>query len=563
MSFKEQLAKHENILNRFKALYINNENKDKQTNNEILSKIKINNLNYENRNINKDNINNSDINKTINNYNFSYGIGMTNRDINNKSNNNINNNINYNLDNNNEENLKKIENKKILEKKEEKMNLDLGKIDNLLDKLNFKRENNMNNRLINEEKQNNHKNEDEININININNNKKFDIDNIKSKYLNNNINTLNITEKYYNNKKEDDSININNSTTLTINNIKKMNQLNSRSEIERIKSKYYSMNLNNIINKRNYLSKDVFLDKNKDNYNLQLNKDILEIKNKLELYRNEVNLLNKKEINEELNQKENSLLNKKELNNELNSFISNKQLNNSDIINNNINNKNDIDMNVSLNKENVISSNKIIENGSNQINIPNLNFKYNIQNNIEQKEINSRKEIEVDINSYENYINNKDQENNMQNNNNGLISEININSNNQMINSNNNDFDYSEVLPIIDKVSKLKDLNEIDDNYDKQNTNSQRVNLINNNVINKEEEVPDIVNNILDALSNKLIISNIENNNNNKENENTIEKPKLITKNNSIEDKTKKIISFQEFLEKEEKEEKEEDKKE
>ena len=219
--------------------------------------------------------------------------------------------------------------------------------------------------------------------------------------------------------------------------------------------------------------------------------------------------------------------------------------------------------MNVSLNKENVISSNKIIENGSNQINIPNLNFKYNIQNNIEQKENNSRKEIEVDINSYENYINNKDQENNMQNNNNGLISEININSNNQMINSNNNDFDYSEVLPIIDKVSKLKDLNEIDDNYDKQNTNSQRVNLINNNVINKEEEVPDIVNNILDALSNKLIISNIENNNNNKENENTIEKPKLITKNNSIEDKTKKIISFQEFLEKEEKEEKEEDKKE
>ena len=556
MSFKEQLAKHENILNRFKALYINNENKDKQTNNEILSKIKINNLNYENRNINKDNINNSDINKTINNYNFSYGIGMTNRDIKN----NINNNINYNLDNNNEENLKKIENKKILEKKEEKMNLDLGKIDNLLDKLNFKRENNMNNRLINEEKQNNHKNEDEINININ--NNKKFDIDNIKSKYLNNNINALNITEKYYNNKKEDDSININNSTTLTINNIKKMNQLNSRSEIERIKSKYYSMNLNNIINKRNYLSKDVFLDKNKDNYNLQLNKDILEIKNKLELYRNEVNLLNKKEINEELNQKENSLLNKKELNNELNSFISNKQLNNSDIINNNINNKNDIDMNVSLNKENVISSNKIIENGSNQINIPNLNFKYNIQNNIEQKENNSRKEIEVDINSYENYINNKDQENNMQNNNNGLISEININSNNQMINSNNNDFDYSEVLPIIDKVSKLKDLNEIDDNYDKQNTNSQRMNLINNNVINKEEEVPDIVNNILDALSNKLIISNIENNNN-KENENIIEKPKLITKNNSIEDKTKKIISFQEFLEKEEKEEKEEDKKE
>ena len=138
----------------------------------------------------------------------------------------------------------------------------------------------------------------------------------------------------------------------------------------------------------------------------------------------------------------------------------------------------------------------------------------------------------------------------------NGLISEIKRNSNNQIMDTNNNDFDYSEVLPIIDKVSKLKDLNEIDDNYDKQNANSQKIILTNNNNSN-EEEVPDIVNNILDALSNKLITSNIDNNNNNKnkENENIIEKPKLITKNNINEDKNnnKKIISFQEFLEKEE----------
>ena len=33
MNFKEQLAKHENILNRFKALYINNDNKDQNKNN--------------------------------------------------------------------------------------------------------------------------------------------------------------------------------------------------------------------------------------------------------------------------------------------------------------------------------------------------------------------------------------------------------------------------------------------------------------------------------------------------------------------------------------------------
>ena len=540
MSFKEQLAKHENILNRFKALYINNENQDKKTNNETSSNIKVNN---ENNNINKDNINNSEIDKIINNYNFSYGIDVTNKNINNNINRDINNNINnnYNLNNNKE----KIENKKIIEKKEEQKEkeIDLGKIDNLLDKLNFKRENNINNRLIIEEENNINKKNDNTNINININNNKKFDIDNIKNKYITNNINAFNITDKYYNNKKEDDSLN--NSSSFTINNIKKMNQLNSRSEIERIKSKYYSMNLNNIINKQNYLNKDVFLNKNKDNYSLQLNKEIMEIKNKLDLYRQEV--------------KESSLLNKKEINNELNSFVSDKQLNNGEIINND-KSESDINISINTNKENIGTSNKIIENGSNQINIPNLNFKYNIQNiqnnNIEQNDNNSRREIEVEINSFENYINNEKEEKNfIQNNNmNGLISEIKRNSNNQIMNTNNNDFDYSEVLPIIDKVSKLKDLNEIDDNYDKQNANSQKIILTNNNNSN-EEEVPDIVNNILDALSNKLITSNIDNNNKNKENENIIEKPKLITKNNINEDKNnnKKIISFQEFLEKEE----------
>ena len=129
------------------------------------------------------------------------------------------------------------------------------------------------------------------------------------------------------------------------------------------------------------------------------------------------------------------------------------------------------------------------------------------------------------------------------------------------MVNANNNNFDYSEVLPIIDKVSKLKDMNEIEDNYDKQkfNANTQRTYLTNSNINlntnNEDEEVPNIVNSILDALSNKLITSNIENNQDNEKEkkEKVIEKPKLIPKNNDIDDKTKKIISFKEFLEKEE----------
>ena len=141
----------------------------------------------------------------------------------------------------------------------------------------------------------------------------------------------------------------------------------------------------------------------------------------------------------------------------------------------------------------------------------------------------------------------------------NGIISEIRINSNNQMMNNNNNDFDYSDVLPIIDKVSKLKDLNDIDENFDKQKTNDlniERINITNSNInnlnSNEDEEVPNIVNSILDALSNKKITNNIENNQNNDIN-NQIEKPKLINKNNNFEDKKNKIISFKEFLEKEE----------
>ena len=386
-----------------------------------------------------------------------------------------------------------------------------------------------------------------------LNNSKKFDIGSIKSKYKNNDINEFNVVEKYYNPKKEDKNI-------LSINDIKKYNKLNARSEIERIKSKYYSMNLNNIINKKNYLKDDLFPNNNKDNYNIQLNKDILEIKNKIELYKNEfknISLLSQKDLKDES-------ISIKEENEKFKIHNINENSKNISIIN-----KNDI-----LNNENNQNQNlnKVIENGNSQINIPNLNFKYSIPNNLEKFDNNSRKEIDVEINSYENsIINNINNNNNQQEineinviqynnmNMNGIISEIRINSNNQMMNNNNNDFDYSDVLPIIDKVSKLKDLNDIDENFEKQKTNDlniERINITNSNInnlnSNEDEEVPNIVNSILDALSNKKITNNIENNQNNDIN-NQIEKPKLINKNNNFEDKKNKIISFKEFLEKEE----------
>ena len=542
MSFKEQLAKHENILNRFKALYINNENQNKNSINDKSSNIEMNNSENpvtEQDIVNKPNY--SNINTNSNNYNFSYG-NITNGRINYSKNND--NNYDY---NNNKEKSNIFENKKEFEKKD--VDKDLGKIDNLLDKLNFKRENNINNESISMEKYNINNNKEDIISN----NSKKFDIGSIKSKYKNNDINEFNVVEKYYNPKKEDKNI-------LSINDIKKYNKLNARSEIERIKSKYYSMNLNNIINKKNYLKDDLFPNNNKDNYNIQLNKDILEIKNKIELYKNEfknISLLSQKDLKDES-------ISIKEENEKIKIHNINENSKNISIIN-----KNDI-----LNNENNQNQNlnKVIENGNSQINIPNLNFKYSIPNNLEKFDNNSRKEIDVEINSYENSIinninnNNNQQEineiNEIQNNNmnmNGIISEIRINSNNQMMNNNNNDFDYSDVLPIIDKVSKLKDLNDIDENFDKQKTNDlniERINITNSNInnlnSNEDEEVPNIVNSILDALSNKKITNNIENNQNNDIN-NQIEKPKLINKNNNFEDKKNKIISFKEFLEKEE----------
>ena len=398
MSFKEQLAKHENILNRFKALYINNENQNENKNNNIENSSKKIINNSENSMVNNIKKSDDDLNK----YNFSYG----------KEINKDNNNLYLNPVNNKSYNV--FDMKKEKEKEE---NIDLGKIDNLLDKLNFKRENNIDNKSITEEKNNIIKPEE-----ININGNKKFDIGSIKSKYQNSNINAFNITEKYYNNKdkKEDNNFN---TQSYSMNNIKKLNQINARNEIERIKSKYYSMNLDNIINKKNYLNTDILQNSNKRNdYNIQLNKDILEIKNKLELYRKEVkeiSLSNKKDTKIE------SELFKNEINDDEKNISINKNISDK---NDNIENEND--------KE---EKNILIENGNNQINIPNLNFKYNINN----KEENSRNEIEVEINSYENFINNEKSDEIKNNNMNGFISEIKINSNNQIINTNNNDFDY------------------------------------------------------------------------------------------------------------------------
>ena len=559
MNFKEQLIKHENILNKYKALYINKENQNDNDNNN--NNIKINSNSISSENIISFNNNFCEKNKVFNdeeniNKNISNKASniILNNNINNQENSiSFNNNNNLDLKCLPQERQQLISNSNKNEKTEEDINLE--KIDNLLAKLNFKRENDL---IISKKPMNNIQENNSISIvnpapnvstdNLNktnmsvIDNNNfnKLDITSIKAKYENNK-NSFNITQKFFDDANDENQNNDNNKLN-TINNIKKLNQLNARNEIERIKAKYYTMNLNK--NNNNYLDNNYVINNNINNSFVQLNKEIIEIKNKLDSYRNDLKLSYQNII-------KNSIDSYIQTNDIKTKYNEEKEINiyNKNIINNN--NDNNL-----YNKDNIESTKQI----SFKNNIPNLNIKsFDINNDLKETKRNM-------LNDYEDNINDTNSENNSNN-----INEVknknnfnNINNNESINNDYNNDFDYSEVLPIVDKVSKLKELNDIDEDFENQKSNnlfSDRTKITNINVNqnnNEEDEVPNIVNNILDALSNKLISSNIDYEKKKdqkfeKENDN-LTKPKIIPKNKNIENKKTKVISFQEFLAKEEK---------
>ena len=557
MNFKEQLIKHENILNKYKALYINNENQNENNNNNNnISSENIINLNYNNV-LEKNNMFNDgdNVNQNINN---KVHNSILNNNINNEGNSfSFNKNNNLNLLNSSQEQQPIKSNLNTIEKTQENINLE--KIDNLLAKLNFKREYDLNipRKIMNNTQENNlisitsqTPNISTDNLNktnmtvINSNNNNKLDITSIKAKYENNN-NSFNITQKFFEDKNEEDQNNDNNKFN-TINNIKKLNQLNARNEIVRIKSKYYSMNLNK--NNNNFLDNNYVINNNINNSFVQLNKEIIEIKTKLDSYRNDLKLSYQNIIK-----------------NSIDSYIQNNDIKFNDEKEINIYNKKIISKN---NDSNLY--NKDITQSNNQISIKDKfkNDHLNIQSSDINNDLNETKKNL--LNEYANNINANNFENNFNIKN---IHEIknknnlnNINNNESINNDYNNEFDYSEVLPIVDKVSKLKELNDIDEDFENQKSNnlfSDRTKVTNINVNqnnNEEDEVPNIVNSILDALSNKLISSNIDYEKEKQqkleqkdENGNLI-KPKIIPKNKNIENKKTKVISFQEFLAKEEK---------
>ena len=114
MNFKEQLTKHENILNEFRAKYINKSNqKDNLDNTTSIIIEKKNNSNITN------------INNLTNNFDYPPNSNDYYDKI---------------LSLNKAQEQKEIQNKN-LEKENDEENINLEKIDNLLAKLNFKREN--------------------------------------------------------------------------------------------------------------------------------------------------------------------------------------------------------------------------------------------------------------------------------------------------------------------------------------------------------------------------------------------------------------------------------------
>ena len=123
-------------------------------------------------------------------------------------------------------------------------------------------------------------------------------------------------------------------------------------------------------------------------------------------------------------------------------------------------------------------------------------------------------------------------------------------------------EYNYNDVLPIINKVSKLKEIKEEDDNNNDKILANNIINNVMDNAITKNED--EKYKNIMDKFKqeekeNDLLYEKINNqslNLNLNFNSSKNEKPKLIRKNSSDKNKKRninnKIISFEEFLSKE-----------
>ena len=567
MSFKDQLSKHENLLNKYKDLYLkdnsNSNNSSKTSNQNISISRTSNNSNLRQNPINDDsNITGNNIisNNTTSKYQETSNV------LSNKFNNSdIQKSIEFNPMNKNQigiSNSPSFQNNKNVERSLEKIDVLLNKLNqqknsssiiksnNNISKIENSKENDFDiktdnklkiikNNDFNFNNQNNNVNYRlNTNNNFNVINNNKMTFQNIKEKYftaepnnfmgdtfgLNNNfLNTFQQQPKGNNFLDANDILNKldNFVPNITEGNFFKNNIYNKNINLN-------NNNLNNNINikierlKAKYFSNDI------DNFNLaikQKDKEISILEKKLDLYKKKIELTQKNII-------------------KIQSLKYNEEINNSNIISQNKKSK---DINTtSQNITNILKESQISKNN----NISNNNItNNNITNNGEETINFSLSEDESMTSGYFKFKTSQTQE--------------------------DKEYNYNDVLPLINKVSKLKEIREIEENNDEEQTSIHKqsaseivnnvVNKVTNNLINddknneEDEKYTSIMNkfkedgrNNMDLFGSQLKLSGIK-----QKNENLDEKPKIIRKNSGNRQQGgKKMISFEEFLSKEDNDE-------
>ena len=563
-NYKEQLSKHEELINKYKDLYLNensnkslNESSNNRNNFSNSNSIPIN-INNTTNNIMMNNsfnkFNNTDIEKSIEFHSENNHIGISDFSSNKKNNNS---NIINPKDINVEQSLERINNLLAqLNSKNETPNKKNSNVGNNFD-VNNMRIKNDNSEFDNVNINKNRNNENnEINLDNNINNinyfgnkntniNKKFindinnnnynfkygqlTIDNILAKYRNNpnQRNLFNTFNKF--NINENNNNDMSNPFMLTFQqNPAKINPFNAQENMMNNLDKILqNKNINNINNiNSNYIqkikAKYLFNNDSITNKIAQKNTELSELEKKLNFYKKKLFSSSAPEDNY-INLK----LDIKNIN--LNSNTENSYT---------LNSKNDHSINLNTSEINPNPNNSTIPPSDKS-----FSFKNNLKNpplsNINPLKESKFSQSQLSHNMGEETINFSLSEDES-----GLSGYFKFKG--SQMEEKDKEYNYNDVLPIINKVSKLKEIKEEDDN--EKAIASGIINNVMDNISNKteEEKYKNIMNKFKEEeKENELLYDQINN-----------EKPKLIRKNSSDKDKKRninnKIISFEEFLSKE-----------
>ena len=563
-NYKEQLSKHEELINKYKDLYLNensnkslNESSNNRNNFSNSNSIPIN-INNTTNNIMMNNsfnkFNNTDIEKSIEFHSENNHIGISDFSSNKKNNNS---NIINPKDINVEQSLERINNLLAqLNSKNETPNKKNSNMGNNFD-VNNMRIKNDNSEFDNVNINKNRNNENnEINLDNNINNinyfgnkntniNKKFindinnnnynfkygqlTIDNILAKYRNNpnQRNLFNTFNKF--NINENNNNDMSNPFMLTFQqNPTKINPFNAQENMMNNLDKILqNKNINNINNiNSNYIqkikAKYLFNNDSVTNKIAQKNTELSELEKKLNFYKKKLFSSSAPEDNY-INLK----LDIKNIN--LNSNTENSYT---------LNSKNDHSINLNTSEINPNPDNSTIPPSDKS-----FSFKNNLKNpplsNINPLKESKFSQSQLSHNMGEETINFSLSEDES-----GLSGYFKFKG--SQMEEKDKEYNYNDVLPIINKVSKLKEIKEEDDN--EKAIASGIINNVMDNISNKseEEKYKNIMNKFKEEeKENELLYDQINN-----------EKPKLIRKNSSDKDKKRninnKIISFEEFLSKE-----------